>query len=70
MARKWGPWRGRANHVEAPSVRPVGIDFHIGDHYFGVHVPTPLLLVIAVVALFVAFKLGRYVLAATGVWSN
>jgi hypothetical protein len=48
----------------------VGIDFHIGDHYFGVHVPTPLLLVIAVVALFVAFKLGRYVLAATGVWSN
>jgi hypothetical protein len=48
----------------------VGIDFHIGDHYFGVHVPTPMLLLLAVFLFYVAFKLGRYALAATGVWSN
>ena len=48
----------------------MGIDFHIGGHYYGFHVPDVLLLPLALVALYGALRLGRYVLAATGVWSN
>ena len=46
----------------------MGIDVHFGDHYFALfHVHRPALLLSAPVALYAAFKLGRFVLTAIGV---
>jgi len=47
----------------------VGIDIHIGDHYWPLgHVPTGLLLVVAVIAVVVIWKLRRFILAAISGW--
>ena len=48
----------------------MGIDIHIGNHYIGFHVPTLALWLVGLVAVYGVVKFGRYVLAATGVWSN
>ena len=46
----------------------MGVDVHFGDHYFALfHVPGALLFVIAPIALYMAFKLGRFAWAALGV---
>jgi hypothetical protein len=44
----------------------MGIDIHIGDHYFAVgHLPLPVLVVLSAVVLYVVWKVGRY---AIGAW--
>jgi len=46
----------------------MGVDVHFGDHYFALfHVPKALLFVLASIAVFLAFKLGRVAWAALGV---
>jgi len=42
----------------------MGIDLHAGDYYLSFHVPTPVVLLIALTVLFGAWKLGRFILAA------
>ena len=44
----------------------MGIDIHLGDHYWPLHVPTPVLLVGAVIAVVVIWKLRRFILAPFG----
>jgi hypothetical protein len=49
----------------------MGIDIHIGGHYFPLsHIHGPVLFLLAPIALYLAFKLGRYVLMAMGILSN
>jgi hypothetical protein len=44
----------------------MGIDIHVGNHYYSVHVPTPALLVVLLVVLYAVWKLGGFALAAIG----
>ena len=47
----------------------MGVDFHVGDHYWSLgHVPTAVLLVGAVIAGVVMWKLRRVILAAISGW--
>jgi hypothetical protein len=48
----------------------MGIDLHLGSYYISFHVPTPVLLLCALIALYGAWKLGRIALAATGIASH
>ena len=40
----------------------MGIDFHVGDHYVAFHVPTPVVLLVALITLFGVWTLARFVL--------
>ena len=47
----------------------MGVDLHIGDHYWPLgHVPTAVLVVGAVIAVVVIWKLRRFILAAITGW--
>jgi hypothetical protein len=46
--------------------RRMGIDIHIGEHYFSISAPVFLLM--AAVLLYVVIKVAGYLLAATGIW--
>ena len=38
----------------------MGIDIHIGDHYYAFRIPTPVLVVLAAALLYGVVKAGRY----------
>jgi hypothetical protein len=48
----------------------MGIDIHLGNHYYGFRVPAPLLWLVALAALYAAFMVGRFLLAAIGGWTR
>jgi hypothetical protein len=38
----------------------MGIDIHIGDHYYAFRIPTPVLVVLGVAVFYGVVKAGRY----------
>jgi hypothetical protein len=48
----------------------MGIDIHLGNHYYGFRVPAPLLWLLALAALYAAFRIGRFLLAAIAMWAR
>jgi hypothetical protein len=43
----------------------MGLDLHVGDHYWSFHVPTPVVLLVALLALCGVWNLAWFILAAT-----
>lgn len=46
----------------------MGVDLHLGDHYWSFHVPELVLLAVAVIAVVAVWKLRRFILSAISGW--